>query len=251
MLSNHNDQITIKQYLLGQLADTNLDQFEQRLFTDDDLFDELLATEDELIVASLAGELSPAEKECFAKYFLITPERQQKLRFRKALQRVAKAKQQELRHKPEAARNLLPWRAPIWAQWATLSLAALVMIGGIIVVLRSYQDNLAEVTLIASSSEREVGRAAQRIKLMPQYTGLKLHLTLAQPTISAKDYRVEMLTDDGKNKTLVPVSENGQVVDVVIRASDLPRGRCVLNVYAITPDGTQQRIPGNYELIVE
>jgi len=249
MLSNHNDQITIKQYLLGQLADTDLDRFEQRLFTEDELFDELLATEDELIEASIAGELTPNETEWFAKSFLITPERQQKLQFRKALQQVAKAKQRERTYQPEP--SLSSWRAPSWVQWATLSVAAMVMTGGIILVLRSYQDNLAEVTLIAGSSEREVGRAAPRIKLMPQHNGLKLHLTLAQPIISAKDYRVEMLTDDGKNNTLVPVSHNEQAVDVVIPASDLPPGLKVINVYAIKPDGTEQRVPGNYEFIID
>ena len=251
MSSNHNEQTTVRQYLLGQLAGSSRDEFEERFFTDDELVDELLATEDELIEASIAGELSVDEAEWFAKYFLITPERQQKLCFRKALKRVAKTGKHQQLHSLEHFPTTSPWHAPRWAHWATLSVAALAIIGGIISMARYYQGNFVELALTARSNERSVGSVVPRIKLPLQYNRVKLHLTLDQPLVSAKDYRVEMLTDDGKTRTLMPVSHNGQAVDVVLHASELARGRYAFNVYGIKSDGTEQRIPGSYLLLVE
>jgi hypothetical protein len=250
MSSNYNDTTRIRQYLLGQLAGDGLDEFEHRLFTDDGLFEEVLATEDELIESSIAGELGQDEAEGFAKYFLITPERQEKLRFRKTLQRVTKAEKHDQRL-IQALPQTLPWRPPSWMSWAVTSLAAVIIIAAIIPLLRPPQITFADVTLTAGSAGRAVGQVAPRIKLLPQYDGLKFHLTLVQPVSSAKAYRVEMLSDDGKNKTLVPISPNGQEVDVFVRASELPRGRYAFNVYAIKTDGTEVRIPGNYLVIIE
>jgi len=59
MSPNGNDHNTFRQYLLGQLPAEELDQFEQRLFSDNNVFEELLASEDELIEASIGNELSP------------------------------------------------------------------------------------------------------------------------------------------------------------------------------------------------
>lgn len=251
MSSNYNDTTRIRQYLLGQLAGDGLDEFEQRLFTDDQLFDEVLATEDELIESSIAGELGQDEAEQFAKYFLITPERQQKLQFRKTLQRVTRAAQHEPLHNLKPVQNSVPWQPPSWMNWITASVAAMIIVGATISISRSPQITFAELALNAGSSQREAGRAASRIRLPLQQNALKLHLALPPPPIPAKAYRVEMLTDDNKTRTVSAVSPNEQVVDVVIPTSELARGQYEFKVYAIKSDGSEQRIPGSYSLAVD
>jgi hypothetical protein len=253
MSSNRNDQVMIRQYLLGQLAGDGLNEFEHRLFTDDGLFDAVLATEEELIESSIAGELGQDEAEWFAKYFLITPERKQQLRFRKILQRVTKEKHDQLRSR--ALPQTLPWRAPSWMSWAATAVAAMIIIAATIQIVRSPspQNAFAEVTLTPGSSERGPGRhATSRMTLLPQHHSLKLHLTLLKPAIPAKDYRVEMLlSDEQKSKTFRPASHNEQSVEVVIPASDLVRGSYAFHIFAIKADGTEQRLPESYLLMVD
>ena len=251
MSSNQNDQVIIRQYLLGQLTGESLNEFEHRLFTDEGLFDQVLVTEDELIESSIAGELGQDEAEWFAKYFLITPEREQRLQFRKTLQRVTKAeKHARLLNPPSPQR--LPW-PPSWMSWAVTTVAAMIIIAAAIQIVRSPQNILAEVTLTPGASERGPGgQATSRITLLPQHLSLKLHLTLPQPPIPAKDYRIEMLSSDvDKSKTLRPLSHSEQSVEVVVPASDLARGAYAFNVFAIKADGTEQRIPGTYLLRVD
>ncbi len=87
MPSNHDDQLTIREYLLFQLDEDSRNDFEQRLLTDDGLFEELLVGEDELIDEYLAGNLNGQEIESFEKNFLATAERQEKLRFARAFKK--------------------------------------------------------------------------------------------------------------------------------------------------------------------
>ncbi|HEV2826159.1 MAG TPA: hypothetical protein VGW76_01055 [Pyrinomonadaceae bacterium] len=251
MSSNHNDPVRIRQYLLGQLTGRTLDEFEQRLFTDDEFFDEVLATEDELIESSIAQELAEDEAEWFARYFLITPEREQKLRFRQTLQRVVKADKREPVYTPQPSPGV-PWLPSNWISWATACVAAFIIIGVVVWIAQmSPGSTVAELTLTAGSSERAVGRVAPSIKFPLKSERLKLHLTLAQPAIPAKDYRVEMLTYDGRIKTLAPISHNDQLVDVMVPAAELSRGQYAFNVYAIKTDGTEQRLPGSYLLTID
>lgn len=60
---------------------------EERLLTDGVFYDELLMVEDELIDQYLSGEQSPAERESFEAHFALAPERQQKVRFARALKK--------------------------------------------------------------------------------------------------------------------------------------------------------------------
>jgi anti-sigma-K factor RskA len=242
MLSNHNDSTMIQHYLLGKLADAERDRFEERLFADDELLGELLATEDELIESAIAGELHQDDAESF----LVTPERRQQLRFRKALQRTAKLELQ-----PVVAMEDYRSVGYGWMNWATASIAALFIIGVVIWIAPWSQGRAVELTLTAGSSEREVGRAPDRIKLPGTRDTLKLHLVLPQSQVTASDYRVVMITEDGKPRSLTPVSHNRQFVDLAIPAADLLRRTYTFIVYAVKPDGTEERLPGNYQMALD
>lgn len=87
MLSNQDDQLTIRDYLLGRLDEDSCQDFEKQLLIDDKLFEELTASEDELVDQYLSGDLDKATALLFETFFLGTPERQKKLRFARALRR--------------------------------------------------------------------------------------------------------------------------------------------------------------------
>src|SRR5215210_7329501 len=207
MSLNRNDQVIVRQYLLGQLTGESLNEFEHRLFTDDALLDEVLTSEDELIESSIANELGQDEAEWFAKYFLITPEREQKLRFRKTLQRVTKAEKHDRLLKRPLPQNL-PWRPPSWMSWAVTAIAAMIIIAATLQIVRSPQNIPAEITLTQSSTERGPGgQARSAITLLAAHHTLKIHLALPQSPTPIKDYRVEMLRrDDEKSRNFRPVS---------------------------------------------
>jgi len=84
-LNQETEQIeTIRQYLLGRLPEEELEVVDKRLVTDPAFYEELLMVEDELIDDYIAQDLSSEERQSFENHFLMTPERQKKLRFSRA-----------------------------------------------------------------------------------------------------------------------------------------------------------------------
>ncbi|HEX8087563.1 MAG TPA: hypothetical protein VF762_01845 [Blastocatellia bacterium] len=75
----------MKRYLLGELSEQERDQVIDRLMTDSDYFDELLIQEDDLIDEYIYGRLSRAEEDRFKNFFLLAPERREKLNMTVAL----------------------------------------------------------------------------------------------------------------------------------------------------------------------
>ena len=85
MSGNVEAEISMKRYLLGELAEPQQQELEQGLMTSDECFDRLLVAEDELINDYLRGTLSAREEEKFDDYFLCAPQRRRKLRFFRSL----------------------------------------------------------------------------------------------------------------------------------------------------------------------
>lgn len=244
MSQNGNDQSMFRQYLLGQISGEERDRFEEKLFSDDEFCEELLAAEAELIEAAIGGELTAAEADQFEKQFLITAERKETLRFRRALQRVAKKKKLE-----KDIRDKSAWNLQRWIPQVAVSLVALVIIGGIVWTL--LPRTVGERTLVAAANERASGRVAETLTLPVPYDDLKLRLKLPQPATPVKDYRVEMRTADGQTRALKPVSYDEQFVDVVIPVSSLSRGDYAFKVSAIRADSSVESFPQSYLLSVD
>ncbi len=74
-----------RQYLLGTLAPEQAVELEERLLIDGELFEELLIAEEELMDQFLSGEITDREREAIETRFLQSPERQEHLRFARAL----------------------------------------------------------------------------------------------------------------------------------------------------------------------
>jgi len=106
MTDSHKEQDTIRLYLLGKLAGEDAEEFERRLFTEEELVEELLAVEEELIDDFLTGDLSTDDAVMFEQKFLVTTERRQKLRVGKAVRAYA---QQTSGVPPKPIPTPTPW----------------------------------------------------------------------------------------------------------------------------------------------
>lgn len=67
-------------YLLGDMAETDRDKFEELLFVDEELSLLLEAAENDLVDEYLRGELSGSQKQKFESNFLVSERRREKLR---------------------------------------------------------------------------------------------------------------------------------------------------------------------------
>jgi anti-sigma-K factor RskA len=75
------DAEVLRSYLLGTLEAEPRAELEERILCDPAVYEELLLLEEELIDQYIAGGLSKVERQQFETHFLITAERQRKLRF--------------------------------------------------------------------------------------------------------------------------------------------------------------------------
>lgn len=72
-------------YLLRELPEDQVEEIEQRYFTNEESFDELRRVEAELIDCYVAGELEPDQKKKFEQLYLSMPEGKSRVQFAEAL----------------------------------------------------------------------------------------------------------------------------------------------------------------------
>ncbi len=234
--------------MLGKLTGEGLEQFEQQLFADDNLFAEVLIAEDELIDESLANELNETEREFFAKNFLNSPERKQKLLFRRVLKGYVERK----KPRREAARRWSFLPAAVYSFRTAITSVALVIIAALIAIVPMMRTpTFATINLSIVSNERALGTEIRKLKLPLGVDELRLQLALPEPETPAPSYRVELVNAGGQKRTLETISKDEKTVVVAISASQLEPGQYAVNLYATRPGETAQRIAGSYYFIVE
>jgi hypothetical protein len=91
-------------YLLRELPEDQVEEIEQRYFTNEDSFDELRRVEAELIDSYVAGELESDQKKKFEQLYLSMPEGRSRIQFAEAL----RVKASEL---PKPATSFKKWSA--------------------------------------------------------------------------------------------------------------------------------------------
>lgn len=84
MSDNQTENLKIREYLLGKFTSID-EEFEEKLMTDDQLFKKYLIEEEELIQDYVDGELEQSDKKRFEEFFLISKERQEKVKFARSL----------------------------------------------------------------------------------------------------------------------------------------------------------------------
>lgn len=94
------DTLQIRRYLLGNIRlESEREQLEIRLLTDDVYFEQLLVEEEELTQDYANGELAPDEREAFEKHFLICDERHRNVTFARLLKRYISDQTGKKKHK--------------------------------------------------------------------------------------------------------------------------------------------------------
>lgn len=250
MAFSKNERDELKKFLLGQIHEDQRQKIEQRLLTDDDYFEELEIVEDELVDEYVAGNTTSTERRIFEEQFLVSDERRGKLRFANVLAGpIAVAKSVELSW-AERLKNF--WTSQGWAlRAATVGAFALVVVAVIWLAQPPSPKTFASLALTISTSERSQGGVATKLKLPIEADAQRLQLNLPEGVTRADRYRVELIRENGQSQKLTPVEQTQQAVVVEIPADQLSRGQYALNLYAIKPDGTDERIKGSFLLTAE
>jgi hypothetical protein len=206
----------IRDYLLGNSTSEDSAFVEEQLLADDDFYQELLIGEDELVEQYLTGVLTDPERESFENYFLLTPERHEKLRFTRNLKRyVSRAKAsststaddpniiRERRASPAwllPSKRIWPWSNPILSY--SLAAAAVIVLSVIGVMIFRVENaplhsgKTFAVELVPGLSRD--GGGIQQVTVPADTETLQLHLKV--PNVSAyQTYRAILQAADGRD----------------------------------------------------
>src|SRR3954451_23572466 len=74
------EQSVLRRYLLGELSEAETERLEESIYTDDDVFAEMQTAEMSLVDEYVRGEMDKAERKLFEANYLVSPEREAKLR---------------------------------------------------------------------------------------------------------------------------------------------------------------------------
>jgi hypothetical protein len=251
-------------YLLEELPEEELEQFEDDCFADEDWPAQVNLAEEDLVDAYLRNELSQERRRRFEQTYLKTEARQERVMLAAALLRHIDKQQAE----PKAviatsSSTESTWRERLQAFWSgqTLALRAVAMIaivsliGGLLWLYLSRSPSshsFVSLTLtISLKDNRSEGVQADKVKLPLPADILKISLKLPEKAPQATDYRVELDKDTGETKVLKIAERDAQSVVVDIPASQLTRGQYALKLFTVKEDGTEQRIAGKYFFMVE
>lgn len=248
-LLNH-DPETVRAYLLGQLTDDQQQTFEERLLTEDALTQELEVTSEELVDEYLARQLKPKESEWFEQHYLASPEGKWSRSVATTLHRYVSNNpiEREKRSWTEKLAAFLNRQAvPIRS---IAAVAVVVIVVGIFwVVSTPSPKSFAALTLTNSPITRSGGGELARIRFKED--ALRINLIVEAPATPGVRYRAELIDGKGQARTLEPIGQDAGSVSVEIPASWLTPGQYAVTLSTIAPDNAVQRIPGNYQFIIE
>lgn len=250
----------MRRFLLGQLDEAGQEKIELLLLTDRAFVDEFDTVVDELTDQYVRDELNDDERVPVEKYFLNTPERQQKLEFATELLSRADAERGERVERVAVSEPKLSWfeqilaflKQPSFARGA-LAVAAIVIVGSLFtpLVLRNfYPSQNVAVELAISTADRASGATPTRVKMPWRSSGLDATLYLPEQDRDGKAYRVELRGSAGKENLTVN-GRTDQAIKVTVPSTMLSTGSYVINVFKVRADGTEERVRGSYYLDVE
>jgi hypothetical protein len=80
---------------------------------------------------------------------------------------------------------------------------------------------------------------------------LRINLMLERPAPPGVRYRAELIDGSGQVRTLEPISQDARSVSLEIPTASLVPGQYAVNLSKTASDNTAERIPGNYQFIIE
>lgn len=254
-------QKEVRRYLLGQLDEAEQEKIELQLLTDSSFGDEFDTVVDELTDQYVRDELTDDERKRAEKYFLNTPVRQQKLEFAKELLSQADA---ELHQDAEMA-TVRPIAQPlppslldqIRAFWkpsfahGALAAAVLLVVAGLVFFFLSFgkSSEYMAVNVPLSSSERAESIAP--VSAQVAGAGLELNLPIPEQAKDTKDFRLKLVDENGVERDLTIAERTDKTIKVRIPAAWLSRSSYVIHLSIVKPDGSEERVRGGYNFVVE
>ena len=247
-------------YLLEELPEEELKQFEDECFAHESWPPEINLVEEDLIDTYLRGELTPERRRRFEQNYLTTEARQERVLVAAALLRHVDELQTAAQPAAAARTGQQTWvgRArSFWGarSWALSASAAFAVVAVIAVALwltiprKLPPQTYATIRLSLSSSTRAEGTQAVSVNLPLGADALKISLALPGQLPPAARYRVELENLDdaaGGTKTLEVAGQDAQSVSVLVPAAQLTRGQYALKLFAVETNGTERRIEGAY-----
>jgi len=249
-------------YLLEELPEDDMERFEGECFDQESWPTQINLVEEDLIDSYLRDELTPERRQRFEQNYLTTEVRQERVSMAAALLRHIDDRNAASKATAPVPRTELTWaerfRAFLSSQTpelrAATAIAVIAVIAGalwLIFLRGSSPKTFATLTLTISNSNRAEGAQVGKVKTPLNADALKIFLTLPQQSPPAAHYRVELENNDGESKSVEISGQDAQSVLVVIPAAQLARGQYALKLFAIKPDGAEQRINGSYYFVVE
>jgi hypothetical protein len=236
-----------------------------RLLSDAAFNEEFDIVVDEIVVRYVAGGFIGKEKEQVEQHFLRTPERRDKVRVMTELLRhsaTTRGKRPVAASPTPVARAAEPGlfarfvtalsTQPLTAALAT-TVAVLVIAVGIVFLVRSAgpRQLTYAFTLQSSEAERGPGESGEpkSIKIPPNTNKLTIQLQIAPQQVQPKSYRAEFVAP-ATPRELPVIAQHARSV-VVSVPPNLKPDRYAIRLYAILPDGQEQRLPGSYVFQVQ
>ena len=250
-MSLNPDKDVLRTYLLGTLEAEARAELEERILSDSATYEELLLLEEELIEQYVAGGLSKAEQQQFDTHFLITEERQKKLRFGQLLKRYlnTKAVPAPSQNVPVRQRNRTASSRRLLAQLAIGVVVAAVIGVGLLCWLAVRQPVLQQnssrvvVVPLAPGTDDLQGVNTQRVNVPPHVFNVKLELEVTNTTF--KNYKSELFHE---NKPLridaLKVETKGEhrIVPLTITGQTLSPGDYQVKLSGVSDSGQDEFI---------
>ncbi len=249
----------MRTYLLGILPVELRLVLEERILTEGQAYEELLIAEDELIDQYIAGSLDEKERKSFESHFLITVERQQKVRFGKVFRRylnsepavatrAGSTKQLTESLRLSNALGLISWafRRPLLAFCLTVT----VILGACATAYLIYQrigsqqppQRILAVVLISGATRSE--GTVQRVPAPPAGAAIKFQLEFKAGDYH--HYKAELFKEDENLKTidkLAPeASEGHEFVSVTVPSELMKPADYEIKLTGISDSGQSEPV---------
>ncbi len=211
---NHNQaEREMVEYLLGDMPEDKLTDFEKRYFADDALFDQMLLVKHELVDAYVRRHLDAETHEKFERHFLATPSGQQEVAFASALREklneplpmIAAEKKQNSRW----AELFGAWSLPELGLAAAALLLVAVGLGWLVIENRKLSQELASARIEREAESEKNEKLKQQIAQLTAPTPTPAVIEPQQPNPPIQNDRLYAfnLRPDAKGSSDLPTAK--------------------------------------------
>lgn len=250
------DKETLRRYLLGTLEVDPRAELEETILRDPAVYEELLLLEEELIEEYVAGDLPKIERQQFETHFLVTAERQKKLRFGQFLKRYLSSHAHSENVAIQELNHTVPPRR-FYAPFALVVVVAAVLVIGLLCWLAvrkpveqpaAVQQDSSRLVVVVALAPGKVD--SHGVTIPPQGVDVKLELEVSNA--SFKNYKSELFRE---NKPLqidaLRVETKGEqhIVPLTITGQTLSPGDYQVKLSGVSDSGQDEFID-NYSFRV-